>query len=50
MINNIELAAAQLVPPRVVLFDWHATLVDTLEAMYHAVDEMLPRLPQFSRA
>ncbi|MDA0823653.1 MAG: HAD-IA family hydrolase [Proteobacteria bacterium] len=46
MINNIELAAAQLVPPRVVLFDWHATLVDTLEAMYHAVDEMLPRLPQ----
>jgi phosphoglycolate phosphatase len=30
----------------VVLFDWHATLVDTLDAMYAAVDEMLPRLPQ----
>ncbi|HTN34158.1 MAG TPA: HAD family hydrolase, partial [Marinobacter sp.] len=26
----------------VVLFDWHATLVDTLDAMYHAVDDMLP--------
>src|SRR5690606_31878298 len=24
------------------LFDWHATLVDTLDAMYHAVDDMLP--------
>lgn len=39
-------AARLLIPPRVVLFDWHATLVDTLDAMYTAVDEMLPRLPQ----
>ncbi|MDE2150482.1 MAG: HAD family hydrolase [Gammaproteobacteria bacterium] len=30
--------------PQVVLFDWHATLVDTLDAMYHAVDDVLPRL------
>lgn len=30
--------------PRVLLFDWHATLVDTLDAMYHAVDDVLPRL------
>lgn len=30
--------------PRVVLFDWHATLVDTLDAMYYALDEVLPRL------
>jgi len=27
--------------PEVILFDWHATLVDTLEAMYHAVDDVL---------
>jgi len=33
-----------LVPPTVVLFDWHATLVDTLDAMYHAVDDVLPQL------
>lgn len=30
--------------PEVVLIDWHATLVDTHDAMYHAVDEVLPRL------
>lgn len=30
--------------PRVILFDWHATLVDTLDAMYYALDEVLPRL------
>lgn len=30
--------------PRVVLFDWHATLVDTMDAMYYALDEVLPRL------
>lgn len=30
--------------PRVILFDWHATLVDTHDAMYHAIDEILPRL------
>lgn len=34
-------ALARLTPPRVLLFDWHATLVDTLDAMYHAVDDML---------
>jgi len=31
----------ELTPPQVILFDWHATLVDTLEAMYHAVDDVL---------
>jgi phosphoglycolate phosphatase len=35
-------AVARLTAPTVVLFDWHATLVDTLDAMYHAVDDMLP--------
>lgn len=30
--------------PEVILFDWHATLVDTLDAMYKAVDEVLPTL------
>jgi phosphoglycolate phosphatase len=33
-----------LAPPRVILFDWHATLVDTMDAMYYALDEVLPRL------
>ena len=32
-----------LVPPKVILFDWHATLVDTLDAMYHAVDDVIPK-------
>jgi len=32
--------------PAVVLFDWHATLADTLDAMYHAVDDVLPMLEQ----
>ena len=29
---------------RVIVFDWHATLVDTHDAMYLAVDEVLPKL------
>lgn len=37
-------AVAQLTAPEIILFDWHATLVDTLDAMYHAVDDMLPEL------
>ncbi len=32
--------------PRVILIDWHATLVDTHDAMYHAVDDVLPRLKE----
>jgi phosphoglycolate phosphatase len=32
--------------PRVLLFDWHATLVDTHDAMYYAVNDVLPRLEQ----
>jgi phosphoglycolate phosphatase len=35
-------AVVRLIRPSVVLFDWHATLVDTLDAMYHAVDDMFP--------
>ncbi|MGH8606255.1 MAG: HAD family hydrolase, partial [Gammaproteobacteria bacterium] len=31
----------RLEAPTVILFDWHATLVDTLEAVYHAIDDML---------
>lgn len=30
--------------PKIILFDWHATLVDTHEAMYHAVDDVLQNL------
>ncbi|WP_349558225.1 HAD family hydrolase [Marinobacter sp. NFXS9] len=39
-------AVAKLVRPEAILFDWHATLVDTLDAMYHAVDDMLPEFRQ----
>jgi len=35
-------AVVRLIRPKIILFDWHATLVDTLDAMYHAVDDMLP--------
>ena len=37
-------AVATLKEPTIILFDWHATLVDTLDAMYHAVDDLLPEL------
>lgn len=46
MLRELDQAARVLVPPRVVLFDWHATLVDTLDAMYHAVDDVLPQFPK----
>ncbi|HSH43879.1 MAG TPA: HAD-IA family hydrolase [Arenicellales bacterium] len=39
-----------LARPDVVLFDWHATLADTLDAMYKAVDEVLPRLRELGLA
>ncbi|MGI9289507.1 MAG: HAD family hydrolase, partial [Pseudomonadales bacterium] len=39
-------AVADLHRPSIMLFDWHATLVDTLDAMYHAVDDMLPELTE----
>lgn len=32
--------------PDAILIDWHATLVDTHDAMYHAVDDVLPRLEE----
>lgn len=32
--------------PDVILIDWHATLVDTHDAMYHAVDDVLPKLEE----
>ncbi len=46
MLRELDQAARALVAPQVVLFDWHATLVDTLDAMYHAVDDVLPRFPE----
>ncbi len=36
--------------PSVILFDWHATLADTLDAMYHAVDDVLPQLEELNLA
>ena len=32
--------------PTIIIFDWHATLVDTHDAMYLAVDEILPKLDE----
>lgn len=32
--------------PSAIMFDWHATLVDTHNAMYLAIDDMLARLDQ----
>lgn len=32
--------------PLIILFDWHATLVDTMDAMYYALDEVVPQLVQ----
>lgn len=32
--------------PKVLLFDWHGTLVDTHDAVYCAIDEVLPRLAE----
>lgn len=32
--------------PTTVIFDWHATLVDTHDAMYYAVDDVLPKLEE----
>lgn len=37
--------ASSLPPPTIILFDWHATLVDTSDAMYNALDDLIPRLP-----
>jgi phosphoglycolate phosphatase len=30
--------------PQVIVFDWHATLADTMDAMYYALDDVMPRL------
>jgi phosphoglycolate phosphatase len=30
--------------PKAIVFDWHATLADTMDAMYYALDEVLPKL------
>ena len=46
MLRELDEAARALAAPRVVLFDWHATLVDTLDAMYNAVDDALRRFPE----
>jgi len=40
----------RLTPPKLVLFDWHGTLVDTFEAMYLAVDDVLQLLDHLGLA
>ena len=34
--------------PKVILFDWHGTLVNTHDAMYCAIEEMLPQLEELN--
>ena len=34
--------------PKIMLFDWHATLVDTHDAMYYAIDDVLPKLHELN--
>lgn len=36
----------QLAEPEIIVFDWHATLANTLDAMYHAVDDLLPQFDE----
>ena len=36
----------RLAAPRTIFFDWHGTLADTFEAMYRAVDDVLPLLDE----
>ena len=38
--------APLLLAPRCILFDWHGTLVDTLDAMFAAMDEVLPQFEE----
>lgn len=33
--------------PRIILFDWHGTLVDTSDAMYRSMDDMLQRMDRY---
>lgn len=34
----------KLTPPEIILFDWHATLVGTSEALYPALGDVLPQM------
>lgn len=36
--------------PRIILFDWHGTLVDTNDAMYRAMDDMLDGIERLGLA
>lgn len=40
----MSIIAMPCAAPKIILFDWHATLVDTHDAMYHAIDDVLPEL------
>ncbi len=40
----------RLTPPKVILFDWHGTLVDTFDAMYLALDDVLRSLDELGLA
>ena len=41
-----ETMSRPLTAPDAILFDWHGTLVNTLDAMYQAIEDMLPRLEE----
>ncbi len=41
-----EVITGVLPSPRMMVFDWHGTLVDTIDAMYGAIDDLFPRLAE----
>lgn len=43
---TLSILALPRAAPKVLLFDWHGTLVDTHDAVYYAIDEVLPRLAE----
>ena len=44
--NDMSILQLPHARPDAILMDWHATLVDTHDAMYHAVDDVLPHLEE----
>lgn len=46
MSYRIDATVRKLTPPRILLLDWHATLVDSLDAMYRAIDDLLPQFEE----
>ena len=42
----MDYVSERLAAPSVLIFDWHGTLVDTHDAMFSAMEDMLPQLEE----